>query len=381
MKRFALALLGIAFAGAAVKAEPVRPRNDQEVVERLPQGAGRADTRALRREWAANPADVQLAVSLAQRDLAQAQDLGDPRFAGRALAALRAWPDPAGAPDAVLLLRATVQQHLHDFDAAASALEALAARRPGHAQAWLTLATVRRVQGRWDESDRACDGVARAGQALHAQACRAENLGLRGQFDMARQQLDTLLRTPRLPAATQNWIATSLAELELRAGRPVAAEQAYRGALAADASAYTAVSYADFLMDQGRDREVLRLLGAWPRSDGVLLRLAMAGRRSGSASAASDTNELSARMAQTALRPGALASHAREQSMHALWIERQADRALQLAWSNVRQQREPIDLWLLAQAAHATRSDDARRDVQAFFTQMNWHDRRLDALR
>jgi tetratricopeptide (TPR) repeat protein len=381
MKRLALALLGIALAGSVAQAEPVRPLNDQEVVERLPQGSGRADTRALRRAWAANPGDVQLAVSLAKRDLAQAQDLGDPRFAGRALAALQAWPDAAAAPDEVLLLRATIQQHLHAFDDAAALLEVLLARRPGDAQAWLTLATVRRVQGRWEVSDRACQGAERAGAALHAQACLAENQGLRGQFDAARQQFDLLLRTPRLPASTRQWLATSLAELEVRAGRPVAADQAYRSALAAEASAYTALSYADFLIDQRREREALRLLASWPRSDGVLLRLAIAGQRAGASTAASDVAELSARMAQAALRPDALTSHAREQSMHALWIERQPDRALRLAWTNVKLQREPVDAWLLAQAAEATGREAARREVRAFLKEVGWHDKRLDALR
>jgi len=86
---------------------------------------------------------------VARHDLARAREAGDPRFAGLALAALRPWPDTATAPSEVLLLRATQQQYLHEFDASVASLRLLLARPGGErmAQAWLTLATVLRVQG------------------------------------------------------------------------------------------------------------------------------------------------------------------------------------------------------------------------------------------
>jgi hypothetical protein len=365
---------------SALHAEPVQPRDDGDVIEVLPQVAGRQEERALRRAWAARPDDPRLAVPLARRYLDQAHALGDPRFAGRALAVLQAWPDLAKAPDDVLLLRATVQQYLHEFDPAAAALETLLARRPQNAQAWLTLATVRRVQGRIADSDRACEGIAAAGNALYAQACRAENLGLRGEFGAARSQLQTLLATPHLPAATGNWLLTTLAELETRAARPVEAERAYRGALAAQPDAYTSLSYADFLMQQQRDAQALRVLADQPRSDVVLLRLAIAGARVGAASAVGDLAELRERMAQTSLRPEARTTHAREQAMFALWVEAQPARAMELARANLRLQREPLDLWLLAQAARATGRESDRREAQQTLKEVGFHDKRLDAL-
>jgi Tfp pilus assembly protein PilF len=380
MKRLAPALIAAACWASAIQAEPVQPRSDDEVVEVLPQVAGRGEERALRRAWVANPADARLAVPLARRYLDQARSLGDPRYAGRAMATLQAWSDAATAPDEVLLVRATVQQYLHEFDPAAATLEQLVARRPHNAQAWLTLATVRRVQGRIAPSDRACDGVAAAGSLLHAQACRAENLGLRGGFDAARAQLELLLATPRLPDASRNWLLTTLAELESRAARPDAADRAYRAALTAQAQAYTVLSYADFLMQQGRDAQALQQLAGQARTDAVLLRLAIAGRRSGAGSAPGDVAELRERMAQASLRPDARSTHAREQAMHALWIEAEPDRALALARVNVTLQREPLDLWLLAQAARATGRESDRREAQQTVKESGLHDKRLDAL-
>src|SRR5439155_24297663 len=143
-----------------------------------------------------------------------------------ALAAIGAWnDDDANAPDEVLLMRATVQQYLHEFDAAAATLQRLLSRRDGQnqPQAWLTLATVRRVQGRYADSDSACRRVA-AGAALHGAACLAENAALRGESERARAMLNGLLATPRLENGTRAWLSTTLAELEQRAGRDDASD-------------------------------------------------------------------------------------------------------------------------------------------------------------
>lgn len=142
----------------------VTPTRDDEVVETLPAvSSSRADDRRLRQQLIANPGDAALAAQLARRYLDHARKEGDPRYAGRALAALQAWPVADTAPDEIVLLLATLQQFLHDFDTVATNLERLVKRQPRNAQAWLTLATVQRVQGRFEASNRACDGIAAAG--------------------------------------------------------------------------------------------------------------------------------------------------------------------------------------------------------------------------
>src|SRR6185295_11937489 len=140
-------------------------------------------------------------------------------------AALRPWPDAATAPAEVLLMRATLQQYLHEFDASVASLRQLLARpgEAGRAQAWLTLATVLRVQGRYADSDAACKRLAETGADLHATACLAENAALRGEVAPARRSFEALLARPGLPAATQGWLLTSLAELEQRERRGAAA--------------------------------------------------------------------------------------------------------------------------------------------------------------
>jgi hypothetical protein len=361
--------------------EPLVAHSDAQVVEVLPAVSGdRAEERRLRREWAADPRDAQKAVALARRQLEQARADGDPRRAGQALAALQAWPDPLKAPDGVLLMVATIEQYLHEFDASAKHLLRLVERQPRHAQAWLTLATVRRVQGRYADSDQACEGVANAGAALHARACRAENDGLRGDVDAARAVLRRLADAPRLDAATRAWLLTTLAELEARAGRAPEAEAAYRAALSSQRDGYATMSYADFLIRQQRFDDALLALKDEPRTDAVLLRLAIAGTRAHAASAARDAREMRERMALANLRPDARTTHAREQAMFALWVDGTPQRALQLARSNMRHQREPLDLLVLAEAARAVGQPAALREADTIRKDMGLHDQRLDAL-
>lgn len=365
---------------SAAHAEPLTPIRDTEVIEVLPAGGITSEDRKLRRQWINHPTDAVTAVTLARRYLSRARELGDPRYAGQALAVLQSWPDPQSAPDDVLLQQATVQQYLHEFDLSASHLELLVARRPGQAQAWLTLATVRRVQGRYAASDAACRGLQAAGVQLESQACLAENASLRGDNEAARHALGQLLATPRLPVSTRSWLLTTLAELEQRDGHPDAAEAAFKKALEAGGGGYTLLTYVDFLFDQAREEEALSLLLEQPRTDAVMLRLAMVGARLRTPNADVDARQVRDAMAQANLRPGARSTHAREQAMFALWVEGQAAAALELARENVRKQREPLDVLVLAHAARAAGNAQALREADELRKAIGLHDQRLDAL-
>jgi hypothetical protein len=364
-------------------ATPITPTRDDEVIDVLPAIAGsRAEARRLRKQLAQAPLDSALALAAAKRYLDQAHELGDPRFAGMAMAAIDAWHDEATMPDDVLMMRATLQQYLHEFDASVASLGKLLAR-PGsllRPQAWLMLATVKRVQGRYGESDRACEQVAQAGAALHSRACLAENAALRGDIDRARLTFTGLLSNSRNPPSTRAWLATSLAELEQRAGNASAAESAFKMALKLDADPYTTLACADLLIEQQRPGEALALLKDQTRSDAVLLRLAIAGAQAGAPSASADAAEMRERIALANERPDAKLFHGREQAMFALVVERDAQRALDLARGDVAHQREPLDLLVYAQAARASGQGAAIEDARQLTRQMGLVDHRIDAL-
>ena len=376
-----LALVGS--VSVPLHAAPILPTRDDEVIEILPAMAGsRAEERQLRLRLAQQPRDAELALALATRYLDRARQSGDPRFAGMAMSAIEGWTDEATMPDTVLMMRANLQQYLHEFDASVASLQRLVAR-PGNQprpQAWLTLATVRRVQGRYADSDAACRQVAAAGAMLHAKACLAENAALRGDVDSARAVFAALLAGGRNPAATQAWLSTSLAELEQRAGNADAAEAAFQSALKFEFDPYTALAYADFLIEQKRPARALTLLEGQTRSDAVLLRLAIAGTQTKAASAAADVAEMRERIALANERPDAKIFHGREQAMFALAIDRDAHRALDLARGNVARQREPLDLLVLSQAARASGDPTALREAKRLTTEMGLVDQRIKAI-
>jgi hypothetical protein len=374
---------GLLLCVPPARAEPVTPSRDDEVIEVLPAAAGNRDEdRRLRKELASRPDDAALAVRVALRYLERAREGGDPRFAGLALAALRPWPDAATAPGEVLLMRATLQQYLHEFDASVASLRQLLAR-PGserQAQAWLTLATVLRVQGRYADSDDACRRVAMAGAQLHASACLAENAALRGDVANARKSFEGLLAAPGVPSATQGWLLTSLAELEERDGRAAAADAAYRGVLKLGPDSYAEIAYADFLIAQDRPAEALRVLKNETRTDAVVLRLAIAGTRAKAPGAERDVAEMRDRINLANQRPEAKKFHGREQAMFALFVDAAPQRALELARGDVEQQREALDLLVFAQAAKASGDAQAIAEAKRMKAAQGLHDKRLDAV-
>jgi predicted Zn-dependent protease len=372
MKLILLCVLMVA-QGVPAFAAALTPTHDGQVIERLPPAPPR-----MPQPDAAKAPSANAAATHAQALVDHARRTGDPRPAGQALAVLARWRDDRKADPAVVVALAQAEQHLHDFDAARSRLEALVAREPRHAQAWLMLATLHRVQGRYAASDRACDGVGAAGAALHASACRAENDALRGRHDVARSTLQGLSATAR-DASTRAWLATTTAELEQRAGRGDAAETAFRTALRwQPGDGYAALAFADLLIADGRHAAALDVLRDQPDSDAVLLRVAMADPARAASPAARTLRE---RLAQADQRPGASRPHARERAMFALHVQRDATAALRLARENVQSQREPLDLLLLAQSAQAARDAQAIAQAQNLVKETGLEDHRIHALR
>lgn len=363
--RAAALLLGCALLGAA--AAPIVPTHDGEVIERLPD--------VVRTSRAA---DAATAVREARALLNAGRREGDPRLAGRALARLARWQDDAGAPVDLVLLLADIEQHLHRFDRASARLQALVGRDPGRAQAWLMLATLHRVQGRYAESDAACRALAQLQAQPYGEACVAENLALKGEFDTARRKLQRLAAQPG-ESGTRAWLWTTLAELEQRAGRVAESDRAWKQSLAAERDGYAAIAYADFLLDQRRPREAWSVLQAQQRSDAALLRLAIAARQAGLKDAAPLEAELRERFALANQRSGP-SGHERERALMALAIERNPAAALRAARMNVERQREPLDLLLLARCAHAAGDADAVSEAKALARRIGLRDARLEAL-
>src|SRR5439155_5537461 len=183
----------------------------------------------------------------------------------------------------------------------------------------------------------------------------------------AYRNLVKSLERRRAAPAVRDWGETLAAEIAARRGDAVAAEMHFRPAFALDPhDAYLRAAYADFLLDQGRPHDALLLVRDETKIDALLLRLALAEQALPEERAAFDRhrNDLAARFEAARARGDSL--HRREEARFKLSIEHDARTALALAIENWNVQREPADLRVLLEAAHAT------GDVAAIKMADNW---------
>ena len=322
---------------AATIVAHVPPRDPREVAERA--------------ELAAAPDRVDLAVEIARTDIDRARSLQDPRYLGRAEATLRPWwnlPDP---PPDVLLLRATIEQSLHDFEAARADLDALIAVRPGDAQAHLTRAVVATVRADYVAARESCDAVATLAPPIVTATCRAplEAMGGHTQVENAYAHLAAALDTRTTPAL-RAWAMTTLAELAIQRGDEPVAARHLQAVLALDPEdAYARAALADVMLAQHDPAGASALLAGYEQIDNLLVRRAIAEHRAGGPEADALTKKMHDRIAAAAERGDRV--HMREEAMFVLAVDCDQPRALAIAKDNWAVQKELADARLFAEAA------------------------------
>jgi Tfp pilus assembly protein PilF len=354
---FGLTLTAVA-VGAAVGERQAggasRPADDALV---LGQVAARArdprlvEIERLERALVARPRDLDTATRIARLCIQAARREADPRYLGRAQAALGPWWDqPAPADDEVLRLRAMIRQARHDFDGALADLDTLVTRSPLDAQGHLVRAGLLALRGQPERARDSCQALAPLASALTVAACFAPLEAASGRGAAAASALEAALLGA--PDGERAWGLSVLGEIRLWAGELAAAERALRRSLALDAGdRYTRALLADVLLDAGRPAEVRALLsGAEPgaRDEALLLRLAIAERRLGGTAARPLADELRQRFAAERRRGEDV--HGREEARFLLEVERQPALARAVATRNWQVQREYWDARVLREA-------------------------------
>ena len=361
----------------ALAATPVQPVRDDEVLEVLQTVTrNRPVQTVLPAGSKAKSADPAAAAQQARQDISVARQTGDTRYWGRAQAALAPWWDRADAPVELAVLQATVQGGRHEFSASRAVLTAALARTPDYAQGWLNLAALERLSARYPESLAACEAVARAGQALYAQACRLETKSLQGEHALAAQGLKELLSQAG-DAGQRSWLLSLLAESEERAGQDAAAADAYVRSLTAGHDLYTAIAFSDFLLRTGKTAQAQQILAPLPATDAVVLRRAAVWKRLGDARWSAERQLLKTRVEELQRRGDDVSLHGRELALAALWLDEDAAQALQGARSNLRQQREPLDWWVALQSARLAKDDAALAEIEGAIRAAGLRDARL----
>jgi hypothetical protein len=360
---------------AATIVAHVPPRDPREVAER--------------QALAAAPERVELAVELARADIQRARTLSDPRYLGRAQATLGRWWKLAEPPPDVLLLRATIEQSLHDFVAARADLDRLIAIRPDDAQAHLTRAVVATVRADYAAARESCDAVARLAPPIVAATCRAPLDAMGGRaVDPARRYahvtaaygaLATALdHQRRATPALRAWAMTTLAELAVQRGDEPAAAQHLATVLAIDPEdAYARAALADTKLAQHDPAGASALLAGYEQIDNLLVRRAIAEHEAHGPEAARLATLMHDRIAAAAERGDRV--HQREEAMFVLAVDGDAPRALAIARANWDVQKELADARILVQAAVQAGEPDAAAPVVAWVRANGIEDARVDA--
>jgi hypothetical protein len=181
---------------------------------------------------------------------------------------------------------------------------------------------------------------------------------------------------PRLDPGIRVWVLDQLADMTQRAGDEKAAEAYLLAALrVVPGDGYSKGAYADLLLQEKRDSEVVRLLQADEQQDNLLLRLAIAGTRLGSADGRRWSDMFQARY-EAARRDGDF-THLREQARFLLEVRGKNAEALELAQRDWQVQREPGDLRVYFAAAEATGNQAALRSLRDWIQQTHYEDRTL----
>lgn len=320
--------------------------------------------------------DLGAATALARHHLALARRSGDDAHVERAEGVLAHWLDDPAPPNEILLLRATILQNRHAFDAALEDLDQLLQRDLRDARAWLTRATLLQARGEPEAARRSCLPLLAMSRPLLATTCIARADGVSGRASAAYAALEAVLsKFPGAEPGVRRFARVSLAEIASRLGRDADAETHYSAALVdADRDAVDLASHADFLLDAGRHQEVLALIPVDAVAGGLQLRRAIANRALGHRLAPHALDRLEHAYAGSDLHAG---DHARL----LLELRDRPDEALRRAMHNFSLQREPRDVRTLLEAAVAAGQPEAASAALRFVARTGLEDQRIEALR
>jgi Tfp pilus assembly protein PilF len=381
LKLFAAGLLALLplFAHAA----PFTPASDAEIVERLPGGASDPAARrveSLRKQLAARPGDVNLRIEIARRyfDLAMAQ--GDPRYVGYAAAAIAPLEKTAPEDAGYWLARGLIQQYSHDFPGALKSLQRASELEPDAYEPVSWRAAIHMVQTNYKDALGECTRMLPLAHPLYAQGCTAYVNAATGNLNQAYATLSKqFTQAGDIPPELALWTRTRLAEMANRLQQFDQAEAHFQAALALGITdQFLLAAYGDFLLQQQRPQEVIKLLAGWERSDVLLLRLALAGKAVNDGRARTWAGQLRERFEAAARRGDRL--HEQEAARFELDIEGKPHQALASAAHNYATQKEPRDAEILLRSAAAANDARAARPALDWLKASGYEDPALGKL-
>ena len=358
---------------------PRTPVDDATVIEKLPFRAG--DSRAreletLRASARKSPGDAAAAAALAQAYFDMAQARSDPRYVGYADAVVSQFEHKLSID--LLVIRGMLYQYRHDFDKALVDFAAALAQDPERAGAHAWRGAIYLVEAQYENARKECAALLKLQRPVLHGGCSGLVQAYTGQLNPAYATLQQALALARYDDQ-RLWLLTRLGEVSAWLGQNARAERHYRDALALGLDdGYMLAAWSDFLLDNKRPAEVLKLLSAWEASDPLLLRLAEAEALLRMPAAKAHVQALDDRFAAAKLRGDT--THRAEEARFQLRLRKNSTLAVQLAAANYEVQKEPRDLRVLLEAALAAHDTAAAKPGRDWLQSTGFEDARTRTL-
>jgi len=188
--------------------------------------------------------------------------------------------------------------------------------------------------------------------------------------------MDRALASAGREGAARSWMLTARADMAQRLGDSRSLGWLEQALEADPDDQYARLAMADALIDADRLDAATAAINKGPRSDAALLRIAIIATRQRADRSASV--ELAARHAEAAARGEQV--HLRDLARFKLDALHDAPAALAAARENFRSQREPWDIRILLEAAHAAGDRAAAREVIEWRRTSGYQDQNLAQL-
>jgi tetratricopeptide (TPR) repeat protein len=374
---FSFLIAGLVGFEESAVAQAYIPSDGSQVVETLRKDLWQSELSGLRKKVTAAPTDSAAATRLATRYIEVARKSGDPRNLGYAESVLKPWRVNGTATADMLVLQATILQSTHQFPAALLVLNQALKLDRHHAQAWLTKATIELVMGNYSAAKSSCLRLQGLTTPSIATACFCSVASLNGDAGKSYLTLQQVYNSaPEIDIGLRSWLLTLLGEMAVRLGDNKAAENWFVKGLRVDPNDhYLLGAYADLLLDQERDREVITLLADKNQIDGLLLRSVIALQKQKSPLLMEKINTLQQRFGAAASRGDTV--HQREQARFELQLKQNPNTAMDFAEKNWSIQKEPADLKIVLEAAWASQRVSAASPMLEWMRQNKLEDARL----
>ena len=281
-----LALFAFALSPVlCVAGEPYVPDDDSAVLEVLPDFlvGGRDKFVEIQDRLRENPDDELLARRAARLMVTAGEEYSDPRFFGLARTVIDPWWTRESVPVQILLLRAKLKEKNQLYDEAITDLIQVSSQDPTNSQALIDLARLYSLQGQYGDARVAAKQLKEIAGDVAYQVCVIPIDVRTGHSKTALEEIERI--SPDFEtrfAVALTWLRRWQAELAKITGNSDQADKFYRQGIDEDpTSVVIKLAYADFLIQRGDCESVIDMFPDQLKEIRVLLRVAIAARKTG----------------------------------------------------------------------------------------------------